>query len=70
MAKTWLLHKPMCDDYADEENADCVMDNLMRDIVNGQNHQIQVMRGILEALRLPPEDDCVVRVSSNYTEDP
>jgi hypothetical protein len=36
------------------------MNALMRDIINGQNFQIQVMRNVLEALNLPQADDCDV----------
>jgi hypothetical protein len=44
------------------------MENMMRDTINTQNHQIQMMRQILDALGLPPEDDCVVNVTSASNE--
>lgn len=61
MAKT-LLHtkKLICEDLADEEDPLCVMNAMMRDIINGQNLQIQVMRSVLEALNLPQTDACEV----------
>jgi Domain of unknown function (DUF305) len=66
MAKTLLkLGNLQCDDLLDEDKSDCIMTNMMRDTINSQNHQIQVMRDILEALNLPPEDDCVVTVTSS-----
>lgn len=65
MAKHFLHSSGVnCDDLTDEDNTECVMEGLMRDVVNGQNHQIQVMRGILEQLSLPAIDDCVVNVTS------
>jgi hypothetical protein len=66
MAKTLLkLGNLQCDDLLDEESSDCIMTNMMRDTINSQNHQIQMMRGILDALNLPPTDDCVVTVTSS-----
>jgi hypothetical protein len=65
MAKTLLkLGNLQCDDVTDE-STDCIMENMMRDTINTQNHQIQMMRQILDTLGLPPEDDCVVNVTSS-----
>jgi hypothetical protein len=69
MAKTLLkLGNLQCDDPSDDESTDCIMKNMMRDTINTQNHQIQMMRQILDALGLPPEDDCVVNVTSATNE--
>jgi Domain of unknown function (DUF305) len=61
MAKT-LLHtkKLRCEDLTNEDDPVCIMNAMMRDIINGQNYQIQVMRSVLEALNLPQTDKCVV----------
>ncbi len=60
-----LLHsgEVVCDDLEDEEDPHCTMTLLCHEIINGQNFQIQTMRGILEALDLDGEDDCKVEVS-------
>jgi Domain of unknown function (DUF305) len=59
MAKS-LLHsrKIPCADLTDEDDPLCIMNAMMRDIINGQNFQIQVMRKVLEALNLPQTDNC------------
>ena len=60
--------KVQCDDLTDEESeqaVDCGLEIILREIVNGQNHQIQVMRGLLEAKSYPEEDDCKVTMNSN-----
>ena len=63
MAKTLLqTGKLSCPDLSDESNMDCVMEIILRDIINGQNHQIQLMRGYLAAMELPLTDDCDVIV--------
>ena len=45
-------------------NPICVMEAVAREIINGQNAQIQTMYGILSALGYPRENDCKVLVSS------
>ncbi len=63
MAKALLLtNKLQCDDITDDENPDCAMEAILREIVNGQNAQIQTMRAILEANNYPQEDDCKVMI--------
>lgn len=64
MAKT-LLHsgKTPCDDLTNDEDPLCVMNALTRDIINGQNFQIQQMRAILETMDYPPMDNCDVAYS-------
>jgi hypothetical protein len=52
----------------DEEDTGCIMRRLCYEIINGQNFQIQSMRGVLDALDYPAEDDCKVEISSS--EDP
>ena len=52
-----------CDDLADEESDqadDCSLEIITREIINVQNAQIQVMRGLLESMSYPEENDCEV----------
>jgi len=39
---------------------DCIMQRIIIDIMAGQNHQIQVMRGILAAKSYPENDQCML----------
>jgi len=60
MAKALLKTGTLsCADYTDETD-DCALEVILREIINGQNHQIQVMRSILDSKNLPPDNDCVV----------
>lgn len=69
MAKALLKSgKVVCDDLTDETD-ECTMETILRDIVNSQNYQVQVMYGIVEALGYPKEDDCQVLIGSNDTSD-
>jgi len=67
MAKT-LLHsdKISCYDLTLETN-DCLLHVLLVSIINSQNHQIQVMRGVLESKGLKEDYDCDVSVSGDFT---
>merc|ERR1712194_951199 len=50
-------------DLADEESDqadDCSLEIITREIINVQNAQIQVMRGLLESMSYPEENDCEV----------
>eukprot|EP00551_Chaetoceros_affinis_P013895 CAMPEP_0203711904 /NCGR_PEP_ID=MMETSP0091-20130426/69760_1 /ASSEMBLY_ACC=CAM_ASM_001089 /TAXON_ID=426623 /ORGANISM="Chaetoceros affinis, Strain CCMP159" /LENGTH=303 /DNA_ID=CAMNT_0050589857 /DNA_START=244 /DNA_END=1156 /DNA_ORIENTATION=- len=53
-----------CDDIEDEDHPHCQMVHLCYEIINGQNFQIQTMRGILELLDYDEEDDCKVPIKS------
>ena len=69
MAKALLkTGKVVCDDLTNETDG-CTMETILRDIVNSQNYQVQVMYGIVEALGYPKEDDCQVLIGSNDTSD-
>ena len=59
-----------CDDVEDEEDPSCVITVLCHEIINVQNFQIQTMRGVLDALDLPQEDDCVVPIEDDSTSPP
>jgi Domain of unknown function (DUF305) len=65
MAKA-LLHENVlvCDDITNEDNPDCNMERILRDVVNTQNYQIQGMMGILKAKSFPVTEDCLVKVST------
>ena len=51
-----------CDVLSDNEDPNCIMEGILREIINGQNAQIQVMRGVLESLEEPQYADCEVLV--------
>jgi len=71
MAKALLrTGRVKCDNLTDEESKqapDCAMEVILREIISGQNAQIQVMRGILEAKSSPQTNDCKVTVSERVT---
>ena len=59
--------KVKCDDLSDTESEqadDCALEIILREIINGQNAQIQTMRAILESKSYPEENDCKVPVGS------
>jgi hypothetical protein len=62
MAKALLKTGMSCEDLTNEDDPKCTMEVIVREIINGQNAQIQVMRGILESLDEPTYADCVVPV--------
>jgi hypothetical protein len=62
MAKALLKTGLSCEDLTDDEDPNCIMEGIMREIINGQNAQIQNMRGVLESLEEPAYADCVVPV--------
>jgi hypothetical protein len=41
-----------------DESAQCVMENILRSIINGQNAEIQYFRGLLERNSWPEFDIC------------
>jgi uncharacterized protein (DUF305 family) len=66
MAKTLLRSGVIvCDDILDEEDPLCSIEVILREIVNGQNRQIQEMRSVLKAKGYPEEDKCVVEIMSS-----
>ena len=59
-----------CDDLTNDDNPDCAMEIILREIINNQNAQIKTMRWILESKSFPQENDCanyVVQSSSSRT---
>lgn len=61
MAKTLLKSgKVVCADLTDEDDQDCILERILREIINGQNFQIQLMNGYLDAKGYPETDNCVV----------
>lgn len=67
MAKTLLIleNEFICDDITDTELPDCVLESILRDIVNNQNFQIQQMFGILEIDEYEEKDDCKILIERN-----
>ena len=55
-----------CDDLTNEDDVNCAMEMMMREIINDQNAQIQTMRSVLEAMEEPAYADCVVPVSGEH----
>lgn len=53
-----------CGDYEDETVA-CTMRALCYEIINGQNFQIQTMRGVLDSEGYDEEDDCKVIINKS-----
>jgi len=71
MAKALLKSGKLdCEDISDDENADCVMEEITRSIINYQNHQIQSMRGVLDAEGYMSEDDEACLALDEPTEEP
>lgn len=67
MAKTLLKTGLVdCSDVT-SGTPECVMHVIMREIINGQNHQIQMMRDYLEAMKYPAADDCVLYIESTVS---
>lgn len=65
MAKSLLkLWEEKCPSLTSEDTDDCVMEGMLREIVNAQNAQIQIMRELLMNNKWPEFDDCTVKMSS------
>merc|ERR1711957_469331 len=64
MAKALLESGELdCDDYT-SETADCALEQIAREIIPVQNHQIQGMQGVLDELGYASEDDCKVIIDT------
>jgi hypothetical protein len=64
MCKSLMASGEMiCDDITDEEDPQCTMSVLCYEIINGQNFQIQTMRGVLDASGYDETEDCEVNIS-------
>jgi hypothetical protein len=64
LLKTGLI---VCDDLTQGGDG-CVIEILLREIINDQNFQNQVMFGIVEELGYPQEDDCKVLIDSDVAD--
>ena len=60
LLKTNILDCPRLTD--EDRNDDCELENILREIVNGQNRQIQLMYGVLEDMNSAQTNDCVVHI--------
>jgi len=58
-----------CADLSNEEDPQCVLEVVAREIIVNQNFQIQVMRGILEGYSFEETDDCVVEINPDARTD-
>jgi hypothetical protein len=58
MAKALLNYVADCDDLTNQDDVLCVTQALLRDIINTQNYQIQVMHKVLKQLNAPLTADC------------
>lgn len=68
MAKSLLKHwNEKCSDLSGaDESDDCVMEDILRSIINAQNAQIQIMRDILADESWTEFDDCPVKIGSSF----
>jgi len=65
MAKALLkTGKAPCDDITDTEDQSCILQSILREIINNQNMQIQQMQGVLDSLEYPEFNDCVVEIKT------
>jgi len=65
MAKTLLKDGALdCSDLSNEDDQQCIMETILREIVNGQNHQIQKMKRYLDAYGFPETDNCVIEIET------
>jgi len=65
MAKALLkTGKAPCDDLTDTDDQECVLQSILREIINNQNMQIQQMQGVLESKGYPEFNDCVVEMKT------
>lgn len=56
-----------CNDMLNEDDEACIMRRLCYGIINSQNHEIQIMRGVLDSLGYKGEDDCKVQMTAGQT---
>lgn len=70
MAKVLLKQNILkCDDLTNEEDPDCIMEAILRDITATQNFQIQGMTKVLELNNFAKTADCVVEISRSIEMD-
>jgi hypothetical protein len=69
MAKALLKTNILTCASLDEDTSDCTMEAILREIINGQNFQIQAMRGYLAEMSYPETDDCKVEISMSSLKD-
>lgn len=60
LLKTDILQ---CEDLTNDESDDCVLEVILREIVNNQNFQIQTMQSVLDEAGYPQTDDCKVEIA-------
>jgi len=63
MAKAFLASGLDCSDITSNQ-ANCILKRLSLEMISHRNHEIQIMRGVLEQSNLVGDDDCQVPISS------
>ena len=61
LLKTGVIH---CASLADDTD-DCAIENILREIINNQNYQIQLMYEVLKDDGFPKTNDCVVTIKNH-----
>ena len=61
LLKTGIIN---CASLADDTDA-CAIENILREIVNNQNYQIQLMYEVLKDVEFPKTNDCVVTIKNH-----
>jgi Domain of unknown function (DUF305) len=56
-----------CSDIANEGDSECLMEALVRDVINGQNHEIQIMLGYLQSQNITYDDSCSIDIETINT---
>lgn len=69
MAKATLKYgSGSCGDLTNAADQDCVLEIILRSIINNQNDQIQQMRKVLYGIGNPVMNDCVVNIDSSFVD--
>lgn len=58
-----------CDSFSADESDDCIMEDILRSIINSQNMQIGTMIAWLEDNGYPLTEECVVEIESKVVND-
>ena len=58
-----------CDSFSADESDDCIMEDILRSIINSQNMQIGTMIAWLEDNSYPLTEECVVEIESKVVDE-
>ena len=70
MAKVLLKTGLVSCASGEEDSAPCILEPILRGIINTQNYQIQIMEGLLERFQVPLLSDCDLDTGGELTETP